>query len=95
LSRSIVFGLAVRLTVGGMGQRSEQDDVRQDAARLLPLARQLREAATRAGRLDVVAKADEVIALVVANDPVDDDDQKPGHDDKSNTVLKILDGLGF
>jgi hypothetical protein len=77
-----------------MEQRPEQADAQHEAARLLPLARRLREAATRAGRPDVVAKVDEVIALVGAPDPVGDD-QTPGQQDRSNAVLRVLDGLGF
>jgi hypothetical protein len=78
-----------------MEESPEQVDARHEAALLLQLARQLREAATRAGRTDVVAMADEVIALLAgAPDPVDDD-RKPGQPDRGNAVLRILDGLGF
>jgi hypothetical protein len=72
-----------------MGEHSDSADV-------LTVARQLREAAIRAGRLDVAAKADEAILLIAgANDSADSDEQKSTRDGKSNTVLKILDGLGF
>lgn len=69
---------------------------RPEAARLLALARQLREAAIHAARPDVAGKADEIIALVVVgDDPADGADQESGRDRKSNAVLKFLDGLGF
>jgi hypothetical protein len=79
-----------------MGQRSDPADVGQEAAQLLTVARQLREAATRAGRLDVAAKADEAIVLIAgATDAADSDEHKSERDGESNTVLRILDGLGF
>jgi hypothetical protein len=74
-----------------MGQRAEPAD--RGDGELLRLAVQLRQAATRAGRLDVAAKADEAIVLIAGAD--DSDDPEPGRDDKGNTVLRILDGLGF
>jgi hypothetical protein len=55
---------------------------------LLLIAVHLKEAATRAGRLDVAAKADEAIALLA-----DGATEEPA--DKASTVLRILDGLGF
>jgi hypothetical protein len=79
-----------------MPQHPEPVDARTGAAQLLTLAVQLREAATRADRLDVAAKADEVIALVAdANNLVDGGSQSKGSDDKGNAVVRILDGLGF
>jgi hypothetical protein len=79
-----------------MGQHFDSADVGPEAAQLLTVARQLREAATRAGRLDVAAKADEAIVLIAGtNDSADGNEQKSDRDGKSNTVLKILDGLGF
>ena len=62
------------------------------AADLIGLSVRLRDAAVRAGRLDVAAKADEVIALL---DDADRGDREPGRDDKANAVLKFFDGLGF
>lgn len=63
------------------------------ATDLLGLSVQLKNAAVRAGRLDVAAKADEAIALLAdADDPiVDRGDPEPGRDDKANTVLKFFD----
>jgi hypothetical protein len=79
-----------------MGPHSDSADVGQEAAQLLTVARQLREAAIRAGRLDVAATADEAIVLIAgASDSADSDEQKSERDGKSNAVLKILDGLGF
>jgi hypothetical protein len=74
------------------------------AAALLSLALRLKDAAARAGRPDVVAKADEAIDLLTdARDPVGSDDRTPNTDDRpptsdgkdGNTVIRILDGLGF
>jgi hypothetical protein len=57
---------------------------------LLAIAKQLRNAALDAGREDVVAKVDEAIILLAGTD------QKVGvTDDRTNVVLRILDGLGF
>ena len=68
----------------------------QEAAQLLTVALQLREAATRVGRLDVAAKADEAIILIAgATDSADSDEHKSELDGRGNTVLRILDGLGF
>lgn len=66
---------------GRGGERAERD------AELLALARQLREAATKAGRVDVVAKVDEVVALL--------DVDAPPRGRGGDTVTRILDGLGF
>jgi hypothetical protein len=79
-----------------MGQPSDPAGMGQEAAQLLTVALQLREAAIRNGRLDVAAKADEAIVLIADGiDSVDGDEQKPERDGKGNTVLRILDGLGF
>jgi hypothetical protein len=75
-----------------MGQLPEPADAGQEAAQLLTVARQLREAATRVGRLDVATKADEAIVLIAGADDSVDSDERDG---KGNTVLRILDGLGF
>lgn len=67
------------------------------AAGLMGLSVRLKDAAVRAGRLDVAAKADEAIALLTdaGNPIVDRGDQEPRRDDKTNAVVKFLDGLGF
>jgi hypothetical protein len=57
---------------------------------LLLIAVHLKEAATRAGRLDVAAKADEAIILIAGAGA---DTDEPA--DRGNTVLRILNGLGF
>lgn len=76
----------------------DQNRAAEDAqsADLLALARQLRDAAVRAGRPDVVAKVDEVIATVVPGTAPDGGTtaSRDG-DDKPNTIIKVLDGLGF
>ncbi len=63
-----------------------------EPAALLMLARDLRAAAVTAGRPDVVAKVEEVILVIAGQDgpaPAERDS------DKANTVVRILDGLGF
>ncbi|MEU4563612.1 hypothetical protein AB0F72_34980 [Actinoplanes sp. NPDC023936] len=67
-----------------MGQPSDRNA-------LLLLAGQLRQAAAADGRADVVAKVDEVILLIAD----EEDGTQREKADKSNTVLRILDGLGF
>ncbi|GAA3940113.1 hypothetical protein [Actinoplanes auranticolor] len=63
-----------------------------DPAALLVPARDLRTAAVIAGRADVVAKVDEVILLIAGRvEPAGT--ERDG--DKANTVVRILDGLGF
>jgi hypothetical protein len=56
---------------------------------LLALAEKLRDAAAEAGRPDVAAKAQEAVALV--GRPAG----RRQESDKANTVVRILDGLGF
>nr|WP_296073160.1 hypothetical protein [uncultured Actinoplanes sp.] len=58
---------------------------------LLALAKQFRDAASDAGRPDVVAKIDDAILLLAG--PPDADGERGN--DRSNLVLRILDGLGF
>jgi hypothetical protein len=66
------------------------------AAYLLASAVHLQQAAVRAGRPDVAARADEVIALLAdADNPIDGKDQPRARNDAGNAILKILDGLGF
>jgi hypothetical protein len=69
----------------GMGEQDPQ------VTAMLTMAGQLREAATRAGRPDVVAKVDDVILRIAEGD--DADQQKGGR--ASDTVVRILNGLGF
>lgn len=56
---------------------------------LLTLAKQFRDAATAAGRPDVVAKIDEAILLLA------DSEETPEPRERANIVLRILDGLGL
>lgn len=56
---------------------------------LLALAQKLREAATIAGRKDVVAKVDDVIRQISAGGETERDP------DKTNALIRFLDGLGF
>ncbi|MGW4946388.1 hypothetical protein ACWEOZ_32940 [Actinoplanes sp. NPDC004185] len=70
-----------------------------DPAALLVLARDLRTAAVIAGRADVVAKVDEVILLIAGQQARTAGQAEPAagerDSDKANTVVRILDGLGF
>jgi hypothetical protein len=76
-----------------MAERSEPVP---SAAYLLASAMHLKQAAVRAGRPDVAAKADEAIALLTsADNPIDGEDQPDKRNDVGNAVLRILDGLGF
>jgi hypothetical protein len=72
-----------------VAERSEPVEV--GSTYLLASAVQLRQAALDAGRHDVVAKADEIIALLAS----DAEGQQQGRDDARNAVLRILDRLGF
>jgi hypothetical protein len=79
-----------------MAEQAGPPDEGSQAARLVALAVQLREAATQAGRLDVAAKADEAIALLAAaGTSTRDLDREQGHRDTGNAILRTLDGLGF
>jgi hypothetical protein len=78
---------------GAVGQEREGRNADQDNLALLAVAKQFRDAASSAGRPDVVAKIDEAILLLAgtgssAGKPHDSDD-------KTTVVLRILDGLGF
>ena len=53
------------------------------------MARQFRVAAATAGREDVVAKIDEAVLLLAGSA------QSRGEEEKTNVVLRILDGLGL
>jgi len=79
-----------------MAERSEPADEGSSAAYLLASALHLQQAAARAGRRDVAAKADEVIALLAnADNPIDGNDRRQESNDAGNAILKILDGLGL
>ena len=64
-------------------------------AALLMLARELRDAAVIAGRADVAAQAEEAIALLTSSNGSAGTTQPTTGSDKSNTVIRILDGLGL
>jgi hypothetical protein len=65
----------------------------QENRALLAIAKQFRDAAVKADRRDVVAKIDEAI-LLLAGSP-DPSSERDSGADKTNVVLRILDGLGF
>jgi hypothetical protein len=65
----------------------------RDNRALLTIAKQFRDAASDAGRPDVVAKIDEAIILLAGTDQAAA--KAGGTDDRTNVVLRILDGLGF
>jgi hypothetical protein len=65
--------------------------VEQETSSLLALAKQLRDGAAAAGRADVVAKIDEAILLLAGADSSAADRDN----DKTNVVLRILNGLGL
>jgi hypothetical protein len=69
------------------------DDEQRYEAAMLALAQKLEDVAMSADRLDVAAKADEIMALVRRGDRPGAD--KPDRDKASNTFVRILDGLGF
>ena len=60
----------------------------RDDRALLALAARLRRAADDAGRADVVAKVDEVIALIAG-------ERVAGGDRRAASIMQFLDGLGF
>ena len=66
---------------------------RRDSRALLVIAKQFRDAASEAGRHDVVGKIDEAIILLAPADPAAD--RTDDGTDKTTIVLRILDGLGF
>jgi hypothetical protein len=65
----------------------------QEGLALLAIAKQFRDAASNAGRRDVVAKIDEAILLLAGTRDVAS--ERDGSDDKTNVAMRILDGLGF
>jgi hypothetical protein len=70
-------------------QRQEGSGADRGNLALLALAKQFRDAASSAGRPDVVAKIDEAILLLA------DTGDAAAEPDKANVVLRILDGFGF
>ena len=60
-----------------------------DVERLVGLSVELKKVAERAGRRDVAAKADQILALLTEGE---DAAGRTGHD---NVVIRLLDGLGF
>jgi hypothetical protein len=76
-----------------MSQERDGHSADRDNRALLAIAKQFRDAASSAGRPDVVAKIDEAIILLAATDHAAG--KVDGGGDKSNVVLRILDGLGF
>lgn len=60
----------------------------ESAEKVLTLALALRDAANRAGRRDVAAKAEEAIALLAGV-------EREQTTDRGNAIVKFLDGLGF
>jgi hypothetical protein len=75
-----------------VAQKREGRNVDQESLALLAVAKQFRDAASSAGRPDVVAKIDEAIILLAGTDMAS---RRDSSDDKTNVVLRILDGLGF
>jgi hypothetical protein len=59
----------------------------------MALAKQLRDRALGADRPDVVAKVDEVILLLAGTEAPTG--KRDGSADKTNVVLRILDGFGL
>jgi len=84
-----------------MAERSEAIDEEaadesSTAAYLLASAVHLKQTAARAGRPDVAAKADEILALLADRDePTGDQDERRERSDVGDAVLKVLNGLGF
>ena len=78
---------------GAVTQEREGRNADRDSLALLAVAKQFRDAASSAGRPDVVAKIDEAILLLAGTGT---SAGKPSSgDDKTNVVLRILDGLSF
>jgi hypothetical protein len=82
--------------MGAMEPRKELVAGERYDAALIALAEKLRDVAVGAGRADVAAKAEEALLLLGrADGPADDAGTKRPADDKANTLLRLLDGLGF
>jgi hypothetical protein len=78
-----------------MEQPREGPEPTPTPAALLMLARELRDAAATAGRPDVAAKAEEAILLITGTNDAGGTGEAARDGDKGNTVIRILDGLGF
>jgi len=76
-----------------MTQERNGHSADRDSRALLAIAKQFRDAASGAGRSDVVSKIDEAIILLAGTDHTAG--KVDASDDKTNVVLRILDGLGF
>jgi hypothetical protein len=74
---------------------AEPADQRSTAAYLLASAVHLKQAADRAGRRDVAAKADEVIALLGGDSSIDGTGRGQERTDAGEAIQRILNGLGF
>ena len=70
-----------------------QDQGADERRTLMALAKQLRDRALSADRPDVVTKVDEVILLLAGTDAATG--KRDGAGDKTNVVLRILDGFGL
>jgi hypothetical protein len=81
--------------LGVVEHQRETSDSSPTPAALLMLARELRDAAATAGRMDVVAKADEAIALITSKQDSAGTGEPQRDGAKGNAVIRILDGLGF
>ena len=77
--------------LGGLGR----DPRKPTPAVLMMLARELRDAAVKADRPDVAAKAEEAIALMTSAQDTAADRGAATGGDQGSTVIRILDGLGF
>ena len=75
-----------------MTQGSDGYGLDQESVALMRLAKQFRDAASGAGRTDVVARIDEAILLLAGDEGAT---ETGGGSDKANVVLRILNGLGF
>lgn len=75
-----------------MTEERDGDGADRDNRAILAIAKQFRDAASDAGRPDVVAKIDEAIILLAGTERAAG---KAGGTDRTNVVLRILDGLGF
>jgi hypothetical protein len=78
---------------GAVTQERDGRHADQDSRALLAVAKQFRDAASSAGRSDVVAKIDEAILLLAGTGS--SAGKPPDSDEKTNVVLRILDGFGF
>ena len=78
-----------------LSQVMGQDPRKPTPAALLMLARELRDAAVNADRPDVAARAEEAIALLTGTPDAPAERAAATGGDKGNTVIRILDGLGF